>query len=381
MWDDAALSTEQYALFTRLCTAIGYLGRAESWCRITVVDAAPLVRDGLFNVDLASHQTGTGTGPLVRRLGANTDLRGAGLIGALSETTDTMRKRKAVEPRGTTWCTYRFPADYGRDQVAATVAAKHPVFAPRAVRFRLEEPSKGIGTLPSVTETLSVAEAFRRAVLSIQGGRSEGQNTSLFTGKTADGEPLTGENHAYYLPRDRDGDGRIDTVDVYLPRSFTHEEHRALTSLGRISARLIYGSTEDLIVTFLGDAPPGNAVVWRSITPFVLPRFEKMRGGEADRRIVDAPEDQIRRELAHRSLVATEIDVLRGPKARIALAGGRTMFAGNYRRVRQRDGRDGPPREAVTATLTFSEPIRGPLALGRYAQFGLGQFAPVDETT
>ncbi len=379
IWNDVTLSTEEHALLARIVGSIAYFGRAESWCRIALEPSPPEASDGLFPVELASRETVV-DGPIVRRLAASTDLRGRGLLASLCETTNEMRKRRARVPVGTAWLTYRFPADYGRDRVATIRASKKDDFAPRILRFRLEDPTGNVALLPSVTDTLLVGEVFRSAVLSVQGRRGETQNSPLFTGKTADGQPLTGENHAYYLPRDCDDDGRIDTVDVYLPRSFSHDEYRAVTSV----AKLYYAShaprkSVDLVVTFMGDALFVEARRWQSVTPFVLPRFEKLRGTTENRRLVDSPEDQICRELAHRELRGVEVTVERGGAARIPLRGGRTVFAGNYRRVRQRDRANELPREAVLATLTFERAVRGPIAIGRYAHFGLGQFVPIDD--
>ncbi len=365
IWDDVTLSDDEHVLLQRLVGAIGYLGRAESWCQVQIDPSPPAIGDGLFSVELASRGGFGEQGPLVRRLGPNADLRGKGLLAALCETTDTMRKRRSNVPAGTTWLAYRFPADYGRDQVAAIRASNHADFTPRTLRFRLEVPEKGTGLLPAVTETLVVAEVFRRTVLSIQGRRADGQNTPLFTGKTSSGEPLTGENHAYYLPRDRDGDGRIDTVDIYIPRLFSHDEYRALVSVSRLyDAAFKLGANEQILVTFLGDAPAGESRNWRSVTPFVLPRFEKVRGSDDNRRVIDSPSDQIRRELLHRKIENAEVAVERGAAARIPLRGGRTVFAGSYRRVRRNDSAaGGPPREVVTATLSFERAIRGPIAM------------------
>ncbi len=103
-----------------------------------------------------------------------------------------------------------------------------------------------------------------------------------------------------------------------------------------------------------------------------------MRGKE--REVADAPIDQIRRELSHRAYNPAEISVERGADAVIAQGRERYARADSFRRVRERAGKsDGPPREAVTATLTFDEPVQGPIAIGRYAHFGLGQFVPIDD--
>lgn len=374
IWDDAVLSTDERLLLERLVSSVTYLGRSESWCQVTV-HTGTFQSDGMFEVMLASYAAIGGRGIVARRLGVDGNFRGLGLLGCLSEDTNAMRKRKAVLPNGSVWLDYRFPENYGRDRITSIRATAKAEFGKRVLRFRLEGSSPDL--LPSVTETLRIGEIFRRAVLSIQGSRSETLSTPLFSGKFADGTPLTGENHAYFLPSDRDGDGLLDTVDVYLPRAFSHDEYRALVSVSRLYSRDLKLAADDYIrATFLGDAqadPPSRR--WRSTTPFVLPRYEKRRGTADARRIIDSPGEQIRRELGFRSLEAFDVEVARGADARIGLRGGRTVFAGSYRR--RRDG-DAGSREAVTATITFSEPVSGPIAIGMYAHFGLGQFVPLD---
>src|SRR5437879_384595 len=83
-------------------------------------------------------------------------------------------------------------------------------------RFALEAP-----VLPLVTDTLPLAEALRSALL---GGVKRivlreqpdlpiaqvWQRCPAFYGKDSAGQPLQGDAHAYFLPTDEDGDGRID---------------------------------------------------------------------------------------------------------------------------------------------------------------------------
>ncbi len=225
-----------------------------------------------------------------------------------------------------------------------------------------------------MTETLTLGEVFRLAVMSRHGARNELRTTPLFAGKSADGVPLTGENHAYFLPRDRDGDMIIDTVDVYLPRMFSHEEYAALRSVERLYHGFLGLAADAWIdVVFAGEAEAEIARRWRSATPFILPRFEKRRGPPEAQLLSDTPDEQIRRELAHRNLTPTDVRIDRGMGAFIGYHGGRSVAAGSYRRLRRGDR---GMREAVTATLTFDEVVGGPIAIGYYAHFGLGQFVP-----
>lgn len=40
--------------------------------------------------------------------------------------------------------------------------------------------------------------------------------------------------HAFYLPEDADGDGRIDRLTVYMPSGIDQECHRVLVRLTRL---------------------------------------------------------------------------------------------------------------------------------------------------
>ncbi len=58
---------------------------------------------------------------------------------------------------------------------------------------------------PSVVLALPFAEQVRRALIC---NRVDTSHSEAFTGKTVDGVPLQGHEHAHYLPTDEDGEGR-----------------------------------------------------------------------------------------------------------------------------------------------------------------------------
>ena len=39
----------------------------------------------------------------------------------------------------------------------------------------------------------------------------------MLSGKDAAGKPLKGHHHAFYVPTDEDGDGRLDHLTVWTP--------------------------------------------------------------------------------------------------------------------------------------------------------------------
>ena len=374
VWDDVTLDAKEWLLLCQLAGEVEFLVTTGDRCAVEVTNQVFGLDDGFISVDLASRAESNEHGPTVQRLGVDGNTRGRGLLLALSASAKAFDGAHSTIPNGAAWLSYVFPKDFGRDRIVAIRAARQDEFESRILRFALV--GNSLAKFPPVTETLLLADTFRKAVMSIQGRRQDQRNTAIFSGKDLDGKPISGENHAYFLPRDLDGDGLLETVDVYLPRNFSHEEYRALLSVSRLYAReLKLPRKSALTVTFVQEVSNYTAKCWRSETPFVLPRFEKIRGTVEKRRIVDAPEDQIRRELAHRAMQPVQVSVQRGGAACIPLASGRTAFARSYKRVRKDDG---PPREAVTATITFAEPVRGPIAIGRYAHFGLGQFVPVE---
>jgi hypothetical protein len=98
-----------------------------------------------------------------------------------------------------------------------------------------------VPVLPFIEDTLPLAEAFRRALmgcykrvkLADKYGRNTPENperfaSEVFSGKDAAGRPLAGHGHAYYLPSDEDGDGRIDHLTVVAAKGLGEDEIRAL---------------------------------------------------------------------------------------------------------------------------------------------------------
>ena len=88
-------------------------------------------------------------------------------------------------------------------------------------RFALDGPD-----LPLVTETLPLAEEFRRSLLSKCKYLARQRDPSLadadiwplspaFWGKDEHAQPRTGHQHAFFLPADEDNDGLVDHVTVF----------------------------------------------------------------------------------------------------------------------------------------------------------------------
>lgn len=385
VWQRAALAEAERSLLERIAGGVTYLGRAESWCRceLLVGDVADADRlDGDYPdhtpVDLTGRSEGSG--PTARRLCASAGDRGTSLLAALDETTAAMRKAKRTMPRGAAWAEYRFPARFGFTPVATLLERREKRMPPRRERFVIEAPSSGLR--PSITETLTIAEAYRAAAIRKYSDRTGMPASETFSGKAPDGTPARGHLHAYVLPCDLDDDGKIDHLDVLYPAGSSHDEHLAATSVnGLWDWRLGIDRTERLAVTYLGPVELPGARVWETTTPISLDRFPKpVRGDAQDRRAADLPEAQIRRMLeqavappfpADQTRAAT-IDVWSRDRTFQHRGGTRTLVPA-FRSRREKGGQT----PVVAATITFPTPISGLPALGRLAHFGLGQLRPV----
>jgi CRISPR-associated protein Csb2 len=263
-------------------------------------------------------------------------------------------------------------------------------------RFALDGP-----VLPLVQDTVLVANQMRRAIMSRykkvqQRGQTNSVNDERFksenlSGRASSGEPLRDDHsHAYYLPSDEDGDGRLDHVTIYSRRGFNADEISAIDSLRRLK---LDDRELSLLLVGLGQSGDfkqsplfGNSKVWVSATPFLATRHPKSRGQKRDRPELLGQENRpaflvevLREEwgrLAHRhpelpSPDRIEIETLGeiGPKRLRSL---------QFRRARPKPGDDGGQRPTTGFRLRFAEPVSGPICLGHSSHFGLGLFVRID---
>src|SRR5581483_5492605 len=141
------------------------------------------------------------------------------------------------DPPGSTWITYARKSDAFVPKPRDRQPRETIVSACTVARYALDVPW-GRRPLPLVTETLPLAEAVRFTLMKIHrgearaaGGEGPGEEPGFsrtFSGKDGARTPLRGHGHAYFLPADEDGDGRIDHVTVIAGAGFTQDEIRAL---------------------------------------------------------------------------------------------------------------------------------------------------------
>ncbi len=370
------LSSGDRDLLTELCRSVAYLGRAESWAELRVVD----VDDGEWNC--VPDTDGTGRYP--------TTLLAPRSPHAIAEWAARQPKpKKGRDVPRTLWDVLTFRGEWFRDEgwsdLPGTARVRYEFRSPpfrRAVLPTTARPSRERPTvacyaihsavLPRLENALGVCERLRTAAMS-QSRRSSGDARAVFSGHGA----VTADHaHARYLAA-CSGDaavGCIDRLVVAARQGFDSLDVVALQSIRRLWGD--DGHDLDLVLIALGNPADfgglrrpripelATARVWESVTPFVPIRHPKMRRGVE----VDSLVDQIRQQcLATVGAVPTDVLPF----------GERDHWLRFRRRRRHGGGRRGVDR-AIGARLVFESPVCGPVALGYGSHFGLGLFAAVE---
>lgn len=244
----------------------------------------------------------------------------------------------------------------------------------QAMLLSLSAPSPARGCLPMRTRTLPQAELVHRSLISILG---QGQRVDCpeLVGLDEQGQPLTGHQHAHILPLALESEQHLDHVLIWAPMGLGAMAQRAVRRLDRTWTK---GGVGELRLSLVGQGGRaqlcdpnwplgvklgtilGGSQHWRSLTPFVAPRYVK-RGGR------NTLEGQIQEELRSRGLPSAVVRLLPWDTQSLSL---RHMV-----RTRRKQGAKPPPVDIGYAIeLSFEEPVRGPICLGYGAHFGLGLF-------
>ena len=235
---------------------------------------------------------------------------------------------------------------------------------------------------------------MRRAALAQFGWRQEEATERWIpnapweiSGRDADGRPLKDPSHAhaFWLPEDADGDGRIDHVSVFITGGMTDDIRAKLDRITRLwippkqrseDGPPEHGSVKEWRLALEGFGTPtefaGGARIfatsdrWRSVTPFLAAGHLKAAGYAGE----------FRRLLKRRGLDPTGVEVSVLPSLAV---GGTERRAIHFHRFRSH-GREVQADAAGTLLdIVLPEPIAGPLAIGYGCHFGLGLFAPAQD--
>lgn len=404
------LDAAERTLLSRLLSSFSYLGRAESLVEASLREATD--KELLRAADKAAwtrpaDSSSVGDGEYIRLLApqapatyvawavsqnvpANQGKKPQGkkktatlpetLHDALQLDTSDWKKDGWSLPPGSRWL------DYVRPRDAFKIA---PVSRPRAIR-RTAPPTVARFALaakvpPGITQSLSLAERFHQSLCKQLGDTP----SPALTGVDADGQPLTGNGHAYFLP-ECDLYGYVTHVTVHAPCGFSEEDSRALSRLRKVWSIEGKGSEIDVILLATGQTTDFNpaspyfrpAHNWQSLTPFVPVRHAKStRTGvakldPANRLQIGSPEHDCLRLL---SLVAPYAKPVRVQNLGARLTVGlRSIPTLDYQRQRRNGGGTRGDHRGFALQIEFAEPTAIPFGLGYAAHFGLGLFVPTD---
>ena len=379
VWPNVELPEDQRWLLDELLAVMGYLGRAESWVEARRIDTAPDA-NCMPGGDAIDTDTGELKGELVtlyaplpsaeyqalrarflvdkkaqKKLGGTLPET---LLDALSVDTGELRKLGWSQPPAARKVSYLRPLDALRPK---RVIRRRPVPGITAVNFILSGKP-----LPRVEDTLRIGELMRIATMG-QCKRAFGEDSipPIFSGH--DLPEGNRHRHAFYLPWDSNGDGKLDRILVYVPDGMSDDQQRVLGKVQNLWER---GGAEWRLV-LEGSGTPNVAekltrtsATWESVTPYLHPWHIKKRL---------SIEDQIRRECRERGIpepvaieTFCEVDIGKDRKRRSI----------HFQRFRSRRGLTQPDRLGSFHRLIFADPVAGPLALGFGCHFGLGLFRP-----
>lgn len=402
---DAPLTPTSTALLDLLARNLSYLGRAESWVEATIVpgieprpdsyhvfpDAGQPQGRGWEQVSLLAPTSVTAYGAwrdaaverereavrvsgkpvnpaAVRKVNA---LLPEDLIACLTVTTPWLQRQGWSQPPGSRRVLYWRPTAALEPPRQRITARPRTVVQHTTALLALASNTSNHEVLPLFTRALPQTERLHETFGHLLAKEELGVECPELTGRGTDGQPLKGNQHAHLLPVSLADDGRLDHVLIHAPMGLGAVAQQIL---GRV--RRTYGKdVGELFVTLagLGSATDffdrdqrafallGCHRNWRSLTPFVPPRFPKQ-----NRHTIP---EQVNAELAARGFPAAVVSPM-----------GKDEFvrAGLHRfvRLRRNVARRPPVDHPFGLRLEFTVEVAGPMALGYAAHFGLGLFIP-----
>lgn len=414
------LGAEEAELLAQLATAIGYLGRSESWAEAKVLaDEQPQPSDfNAFPCNGGIHpgrnyeqislmaaispksyldwyqqtaapildslkspeSTRKPTAKQLEKLQAQRMQAVApyppDMVSCLTKDTIWWKGHGWSQPPGSQRVLYWRRSD--ALQVGVPKASARPKPTPvECMLLAITTPSGNKSALPPIQRTLPQAELVHKALIR-RAADGKRINCPSITGQDELGRPLHDHHeHAHTIPLDLDDDGHLDHILIYSKMGLCATAQQAIRSLRRTWTKggsgdlqlAVVGSgnrttlrqltiKSRLIVAYLGQS--NGSCVWESATPFVLPRHLKGHGKYT-------LEGQINAELASRFL----------PSAQVELDCELSMQLRHFVRKRIRGGVPPKVDAGYGVRITFAEPVHGPILLGYASHFGMGLFRAI----
>ena len=360
----ASVSTQD---LKALLDELNYFGRSESWVKAKVINemsevewnCVPLSTDLPFiggeTVQVACLQSPDEYYKLPYRP------EGLSWLQALCLTTKDLLEKGWSDPPALHWVDY-----VRKENTLRPRAGKSPLSFKAG--FRCAKYALSSKVLPRVQETVPFAERIRAHLMGIHRRiKNDDPNlvSSVFSGKGHDGKCLKGHRHAFYLPLDEDGDGRLDHLLVYAVDPFTSSELNALDLLRSVWQPDRRPDVRLVLISLSAEGPDKRSNRWVSATPFVTSRHYRKGRGTYNEWLTS----EIFRECNFHGLpTPTKVEWIP-----------HTLYTSQPIRwmefIRNRKNR--APLRGYGCLLNFDKQVSRPFALGSGCHFGLGLFVPV----
>ena len=365
-------SKEQLGLLDACLDRMIYFGRAESVTEIRRVEKLPNETD--INCVLEQIPSSESVPVLVPTKDAT--------LAQVQAVTDDPSVAKSTVPPGARWMHAKRPTKPSAKLRRSMPRERPPM---RLIQFAI-----GTRVTPPRKSIVVITQRFRgRVIREFLKGNWKNANVAqrkaarLLTGKEADGSPLQDHRHPHVrfgILFDQET-GKAARLLVWREQPFTDKEQCAILNAAEQPLPLSFPKTGAKdpwavrLVPLDSQVPPpggfgGKAHSrWKTITPYVPPRYVYGRGGRI--RPGESPEEQLRLELTRRGYDTTGLNIEVDDQA--------TEWTRVHRPWRHRDGPSNTERRGYHVLLTFDTPVRGPISLGHSSHFGLGLFVNIDD--
>ena len=378
IWKNVTLGKEETETMDAILKNLHYFGRAESWCT-----AGTSAESGDCNCSPLGTDFVPEGADLVSVLVPKKDVKfvdvaepaaksSKGELNSISVTTKQLQDSNYVDPPGGRWVQYTRPQNCFEGKLSHDTKTAH-MNDITLVRYAV------VGTVrPSIVDTLRVGDMARSACMSKYGKKKNGDVSATFSGKDGGGNPLSGHQHAFYLPTYETQYQEIDHLTIVASKQFDKDELDALFSLRRLYKR----NAADVHLVFQGCGTPDNfpkvpilqeSRIWESATPVVLSRHIKYRRSGSEIRQIGGPEEQIRDEIEKRYGISDALKNITIDQDQTGMRNTSHRPSDFFRWRRHGSVGDG---RSYKVQLEFKEPIKGPITLGYSSHFGLGMFVP-----
>jgi CRISPR-associated protein Csb2 len=241
---------------------------------------------------------------------------------------------------------------------------------------------------PSIVQAVSIADRVHDALCKWS---DQGKGRAIvFTGLGEDGKPRTDHRHTHIFCEANGSRDAVTHITVWATMGFDEAACLALRRLNKIWGH--GGHDISLVLHGIGGmedfkecplfAVQKPAKVWRSLTPFVSTRYAKtFRNGRpkidaSGWQVGSGAHDLLRLLALHPQGTAATIKQC-DERERPFQFGNRHLRSLQFQTIRHEGGGNRGNSSGNAFTITFAEPISGPLALGYGCHFSLGLFQPI----